>query len=347
MLSTVLPGPSRAYAPAAKNQPVSNKPRFGCRLAGALASAQSEEGDRFVKTVTLALPEYAKVQKHLQESNEINPFANLLNKDQSDGWGLAHFITNPNGDRPLHFRQTQSARNILQDPSFKTTQNMLLALKTASGIGHVRIDSHGTGAKIENSHPFRLDLDGATWTSAFNGRWDQALSPKVKETLRKNPAFQPKGDTDSEHAFLYIMQSIQAKLGTVNSQKTDAEKMTRAFAEVIRELTKNPLPPTSLDIPPDLGLNIRGKVRVGPSYNFIANDGNLMIAYRNGQSLYLGVKRDANHKPVAHAVSTMPQKLPGVVWTDLADNTLVVIDRNRDTGESQAEILPLETIPSL
>jgi predicted glutamine amidotransferase len=304
-------------------------PQFGCRMEGAVTS-DSAQGDRFIPRMLEALPKTAKGGNDFLEG--VNPTARLLGNDQSDGWGFGGF-------RLKRLMHVARAQNIATDSKFSFFRDILRRSPFSSAIVHARRASDNEGLKTENTHPFRFSLPDATWTFAHNGRWPQAHSDNVKKALDKSP-FQPQGDTDSEKAFLYLLQSVQQKLGTLNARKAGRNTTIRAFADAIRTLNQETAPSEFQDIPAS-NLGIRGKIRVGPASNFIANDGNLMIAYKNGQSLFLGVQLGKDGKPVAHTVATTPREAPGLRWFDVPENTMVVISRNPKNGQSEAEMLPL------
>lgn len=314
-----------------------SSPQFGCRLEGVMIADQAPQRDAFVKSVAGALPQMAQAQQSLTQN--VNPTASLLRKEQGHGWGFAFFTTEPDG-----LQHVTSPRSVVKDRAYEKAVQALQHGKVTSGLTHVRVATDVNGPKPENTHPFRLDMDGAHWTFVHNGRWNQSLVDSVKHQLAADPAFKPKGTTDSEHAFLYLMRSVREQLGTLNSKVTGKEAMKRAFAQGIRKLTKESASPFYVDIPKS-ELGISGQVQMGPSHNFIANDGNMMLAYKHGQSLYLGVQLGPDGKPVAHAIATVPRTAPNLRWFDIQDNTIVTISRDEKTGQSQAELTPLDTIP--
>ena len=315
------------------------KTRFGCRLEGVMIAQNTPYRDTFVKEAAAALPQMAQAEQRLTQS--VNPSASLLQKEQSHGWGFAFFTAH--ADSPVHVTRP---RNVLGDSDYRKATQTLAGQTVTSGLTHVRVATDGAGPKAENTHPFRLDMDGAHWTFVHNGRWNQSLTDTVKRQLVSDPAFTPKGATDSEHAFLYLMRSVRQQLGTLNTGVAGQEATKRAFAQAIRQITQTSESPFYAAIPAS-SLNISGKLKMGPSHNFIANDGKMMLAYKHGQSLYLGVQLGPDGKPFAHTVATVPRNAPNLRWFDLQDDTLVVITRNPKDGTSQAELTPLELVPEL
>lgn len=294
--------------------------------------------DEFVRSVAGGLPKMAQAQQSLTQS--VNPTASLLRKEQGHGWGFAFFTSEPDG-----LQHVVSPRNVAKDRDYPKALAALNHGKVTSGLTHVRVATDANGPRAENTHPFRLNMDGANWTFVHNGRWNQSLVDSVKSQLDSEPAFKPKGTTDSEHAFMFLMRAIRQQLGTLNSKVTGQEAMKRAFAQGIRQLTAESASPFYMDIP-ESDLGISGQMKMGPSHNFIANDGNMMLGYKHGQSLYLGVQLGPDGKPVAHAIATVPRTAPNLRWFDIQDNTIVTISRDAKTGQSKAELTPLDAIPT-
>ena len=88
-------------------------------------------------------------------------------------------------------------------------------------IGHIgKANPPNIGRASANTHPFSRELSGRSWVFAHNGKL-----PGLKEnsgfTLGR---FQPIGETDSEHAFCYLLdQIVQANDG----QLLEADELLR------------------------------------------------------------------------------------------------------------------------
>ncbi len=110
-----------------------------------------------------------------------------------DGWGIALYDGRfartflepvPACDSPL-------ARFVRENP-----------IRALLAVAHVRRRTRGVQT-IENTHPFKQALWGRHWTFAHNG-----TLPSVKE--RKLGELTPLGDTDSEHAFCWMLAELRA-----------------------------------------------------------------------------------------------------------------------------------------
>jgi predicted glutamine amidotransferase len=110
----------------------------------------------------------------------------------SDGWGLALYEGRvarifldpfPAADSPL-------ARFVREHP-----------IKTLLAIAHVRKKTRGNTA-LANTHPFVREMWGRHFVFAHNG-----TIKKVKNL--KLGRYTPIGNTDSEHAFCYLLAALQ------------------------------------------------------------------------------------------------------------------------------------------
>ncbi len=111
----------------------------------------------------------------------------------SDGWGLALY-------------EGRFARTFLEPlPACDSALARFLSfnpIRTLIAIAHVRRRTRGAQA-IENTHPFKRVFWGRHWTFAHNG-----TLPAVKE--RRLADFTPLGETDSEHAFCWMLGELRA-----------------------------------------------------------------------------------------------------------------------------------------
>jgi predicted glutamine amidotransferase len=120
--------------------------------------------------------------------------------EHKDGFGIAFFE-----DRGLrHFIDHHSARC---SPVAELVKNY--PIKSDNVIAHIRKATQGRVA-LENAHPFVRELWGRYWVFAHNG--------DLKDYRpRLHGAFRPVGDTDSEHAFCWLMQELAKAHASVPS----------------------------------------------------------------------------------------------------------------------------------
>src|SRR6266571_7847792 len=110
----------------------------------------------------------------------------------ADGWGLA-------------FYEGRAARVFLE-PAAAAASPLAGFLgehpiKTMLAVGHVRRRTRGT-TTLANTHPFVRELWGRHWVFAHNG-----TLRRVRR--RKLGRFHPIGQTDSEHAFCYLLEALR------------------------------------------------------------------------------------------------------------------------------------------
>lgn len=111
----------------------------------------------------------------------------------SDGWGITFY--EGKGCRtfkdPMPSSQSRIARLVQEYP-----------IKSCAIIAHIRQANRG-GVKLENTHPFTRELWGRYWTFAHNGQ----LSEHQDLVTGR---FEPVGETDSEQAFCWLLNKMEA-----------------------------------------------------------------------------------------------------------------------------------------
>ncbi len=109
-----------------------------------------------------------------------------------DGWGIAFF--EGRGVRVFLDPKASSASPVAE----LVRQYPIHSLNV---IAHIRKATQGV-ITLENTHPFQRELWGRYWVFAHNGN--------LKGFMPELPGhFQPVGQTDSERAFCYLMESLR------------------------------------------------------------------------------------------------------------------------------------------
>ena len=120
--------------------------------------------------------------------------------DHADGWGIAFFE-----DRGLrHFVDHLPA---VDSPVAELIRRY--PIKSRNVIAHIRKATQGL-VSLQNCHPFVRELWGRYWVFAHNGDLKD-FRPRL------HAHFHPVGDTDSEHAFCWIMQELAKSHASVPS----------------------------------------------------------------------------------------------------------------------------------
>lgn len=121
----------------------------------------------------------------------------------SDGWGIAFF-------------EGRGTR-IFLDPQPSCTSPIAELVRSypihsKSVISHIRKATQGVVA-LENTHPFMRELWGRYWIFAHNGNLID-FSPEL------DGSFMPVGNTDSELAFCWLLQSLRQRFGAQSPDQT-------------------------------------------------------------------------------------------------------------------------------
>jgi len=137
----------------------------------------------------------------------------------ADGFGLA-------------FYEDKAARVFL-DPNAAANSPLAQflrnhSIKTELAIAHVRKKTRGH-VKLANTHPFQRELWGRAWVFAHNGT---VRGIKQKKLGR----FEPIGDTDSEHAFCYLLEALRTSFKGYPTKRTE---LREAIAELGSEISKH------------------------------------------------------------------------------------------------------------
>jgi glutamine amidotransferase len=152
----------------------------------------------------------------------------------ADGWGLSFF-------------EGRAARVFLDpQPSAHSPLATFVrehAIKTMLAIAHIRKKTRGT-VSLANTHPFQRELWGRAWVFAHNG----TVAGAKRRALGR---FQPIGDTDSEHAFCWMLERLRRTFPRYPSNK---RALASAIARLGAELAK------------------------GGTFNFLLGDGDALYA---------------------------------------------------------------------
>jgi glutamine amidotransferase len=135
----------------------------------------------------------------------------------ADGWGLALY-------------DGKYARSFLEPtPACESPMAAFIRdnpIKTLLAVAHVRKKTRGR-ASLENMHPFKRALWGRHWVFAHNG-----TLPFVRR--RKLSTEHPVGETDSEHAFCWMLEQLRASFP--GGYPRQARRLWSTIAELGGEL---------------------------------------------------------------------------------------------------------------
>jgi len=135
----------------------------------------------------------------------------------ADGWGLALY----EGRFARSFLEPKPAcQSVLADFIRQHPMKTLLA------VAHVRKKTRGPSS-LENTHPFKRVLWGRHWVFAHNG-----TLPRIKS--RRLRSEQPIGQTDSEHAFCWMIERLREAFP--RGYPRDVRPLWQAVADLGAEL---------------------------------------------------------------------------------------------------------------
>jgi predicted glutamine amidotransferase len=129
--------------------------------------------------------------------------------DNPDGWGLAYLEDDA---FVLHKAPEAAARSASFAKLSEQIHSRLI-------IAHVRKANPPTAHTPENTHPFMRTCCGRRWVFAHNGKVPELIAPQGCCHPRHS---HPWGDTDSEHAFVYLLEEIAGTFRSAPPAMMDA-----------------------------------------------------------------------------------------------------------------------------
>jgi predicted glutamine amidotransferase len=161
----------------------------------------------------------------------------------ADGWGIAFF-------EDCGVRLFLDSQPSAQSPIAEFVRNY--PIHSLNVIAHIRKATQGS-VTLENTHPFQRELWGRYWIFAHNGNL-----PMFQPELNGN--FMPVGNTDSEHIFCWLLQSLRLRFDDIPPTRDEL------FTEVHRII----LPLSGLGI-----------------FNFLLSDGEWLMAHCSTELTYV------------------------------------------------------------
>lgn len=142
-----------------------------------------------------------------------------ITSDHSDGFGIAFFE-----DKACRlFVDNQSA---VESPLAELIRNY--PIKSRNVIAHIRKATQGK-INLENSHPFMRELWGRHWIFAHNGDLKN-FAPTL------TGQFQPVGNTDSELAFCYLLDTLIQRFG---HESPSCDQIFDVLAEISPQIAEH------------------------------------------------------------------------------------------------------------
>lgn len=331
--------------------PLSNvSTRFGCRLAAfALPddAAHNKSLDVFHKQALITGENSLKAQSRpnrperdgiRQQFNiEDLVLAPLRKNGNNHGWGITtHGGKSPTAS-PWQSRETTPAYS--ETAGYDQAVTQALANKPNFLLSHVRAAAAECKQVIPtNNHPFTY----GPWSLMHNGVVQSTFEPEIQRRIKALlPANdQPKGTTDSETALYYFMGLLKNTYGSVDTKQIGKENVRKAFAKAVDDLVS--LSPAGFKKLDGQGLfGIQGELEYTPLANFVACDGNMLLAFRKGPTMVLGMRPTGSistgntQLSKEFIVASEPFQPQGrgqakIQWLQIPDNTIVTLSKNPD-----------------
>lgn len=229
-----------------------------------------------------------------------------------DGWGIAFY----DGLDVKLFREAGSAA---ASPYIAFLRDHPHTSRIA--MSHIRLATQG-GNCLHNSQPFNRELGGRVHLFAHNGDLD-GIHQKSQFSLGP---FRPIGETDSEHAFCYLMRLMQP-LWLQNTPPSLEQRLAviRAFAEQMR-----PLGPANFIYADGQYLFVHGHKRTQAESGDILPPGLYLlqracsIPHQGKPITGLKLGYETQYQEVA-LVASVP--LTNESWRPLAEGEILVLER--------------------
>ncbi len=218
----------------------------------------------------------------------------------SDGWGVA-------------FYEDRAAR-IFKEPIPAAESRCLEFIteydfQSTTVIAHIRKANPAKyGRSPANTHPFERELNGCSWVFAHNGKL-----PGLREVPEfALDRFTPLGNTDSEHAFCFLLNAIAQELDRYSTKTLDG-----VIEDVVQPLAV--------------------KMREFGEFNFLMSDGERLIAHAhtNLYALQRTCEADCDKRQVT-LLATSP--LTDEPWVALEPGSLHVYARGQDVSRNTSAI---------
>jgi glutamine amidotransferase len=262
-----------------------------CRLYGFLATDQTRLECSLVEA---------------QNALQVQSDRDLRGVRNADGWGIAQW----KDEGPRVSRNT--------DPAFADHQFTEIASSVSSDavLAHVRAATVGNVA-LQNTHPFTH----GPWAFAHNGTIGSF--EHVATHLDIGYYGPPDGETDSELAFLWILNRMKEHGLDPEKPADDLEPIVDLVADAVLELVR---------------ISLLAGAPESPKLNFLLSDGNHLVASRWGNTLYWTFRRGiadcsvcgTSHCPQAdtdyRSVVIASEPITDEDWAEVAEGSVIGVN---------------------
>lgn len=314
---------------------------FSCRLMAFYSSKPEKPLDKGLVTEFLV---NAPISLKNQSSEKTNSaISDARNREYNHEDLIRHPDGNPHGwgiltyNKDIAIKQRKSQKTAYTDKNFDKTVNELLKDNPNILLAHVRWASIGCrkpGLEFknnENNHPFVHE----NWSLMENGYKSHALSEEIQTKIAdysEKYDFERKGTTDSENVLYYFLGKLKDNYPEkeFNCKSIGVENVKNVLVEAISELISKSSDPEEQDAPFG-GLKVKyNSVRC----NTVISDGEVVMAYKKGNNLYLGMyeKQDGERNYVLSSEKIKSDNFKMKWWFNIPDNSVVVLEPDKDAA---------------
>lgn len=327
-----------------KKQQAQNALPFGCRILAIMSpsSMGTTEHDQFIRSSLAFLKE-----ESIEDRKPRDGFFNALNFEDlkgtpkngnPDGWGIVDYIKT----KLFHKKDLRDTRPAYEGTSFDKAVAAVVKDKPNIVMAHVRNASDKKSVEnINNTHPFTHK----NWGFIHNGFVDIKASSQIQGKLnefKERYGFQPKGKTDTEEAFYYVLGRMKESGVDIDAKQVDLDKAMRTFAQAVDEL-QSQAKPTYKKLFGRV-MDVEGCVKEDPACNFVMTNGKQMLVYRNSNKLYLGRCKMTDGRSEYVISSETFEDLENnitIKWFTIPQNHVIAMAPD-DEGKTIPALYPLE-----
>lgn len=209
--------------------------------------------------------------------------------EHKDGWGVALFDGNGSPSVEVSVKAAHACERF---------EELTASLQSRSMLTHIRLASRGEISE-QNTHPFWH----GNWAFMHNGTLQNYAARREHFESLIDAEYRPliRGGTDSERCFFRFLTEVKRQ------RAASAEALARALAHTVREVVEI------------FDAAAAPEAKEPTSANFVAFDGETLIACRHGKTLFHAVDGGA------HFIASEPL-WPEQQWEEIPEDTVLAID---------------------
>lgn len=320
---------------------VYSKPVLACRLLMLVSpnDVKTEQQKKIVERllvkgkVSLLNQSNVGLKKKYIDLNTIEDVDGLyVKRGNPDGWGMVLY-------KDGHLKEViKSIEPAYKDELYLTTAKDVSKKDSDILMTHIRLASDNMSVTEKNVHPF---VNG-NWAFMHNGFVDLKGSSVINDKMKAYKVeynLYPQGNTDSETMFYYFLGKMADKRKGLNINNLSKKDIVDSFATSIMDF--NQYCKTSFRNLVNNGTAYDGKVIMSPTMNLITTNGKVVMAYKQGKNLFLGMIKTKSNKGIYYIISSEimePVTKKDIQWYEIPDKSMLILDRET----KDIDIFPIE-----